>query len=192
MRLAPVSGPLNLVVEGMGFESFNYLVSLLANQNGNAITSFNGCVIFGNGLPKAILHGEGLTEQAGLFDFSDMSWIGPVDPSFQFSDQPSYYIGYNQEDVAKIANIPSGLIGYSITESGATTIYSGTWVYDNLNMVPTSATGTYRGTQAIIVTVQNWNATQIQWGIYFYNGTEITSANSPPVTIYWTATAVSP
>jgi hypothetical protein len=189
--LAPVSGPLGLVVEGTGFESFNYLVSILANQDGNAIASFDGCIVFGNGLPQVVLHGEGLTENAGLFSFSDITWIGPVAPSFQFSDQPSYYIGYSQEDVAKIANIASGLIWYTITESGASTIYSGTWVSDNLNVVPTSATGTYRGSQAIIVTVQNWNATDIEWGIYFSNGTQVTSANSQPVTIYWTATANS-
>ena len=189
--LAPVSGPLSLVVEGTGFESFNYLVSVLANQYGNAIVSFEGCVVFGNGSPQVILHGEGLTGNAGLFTFSDMTWIGPMAPSFQFSDQPSYYIGYSQEDVAKIANIASGLIWYSITESGTATIYSGTWVSDNLNVVPTSATGTYRGSEAIIVSVQNWNATDIEWGIYFSNGTQVASANSGPVTIYWTATANS-
>lgn len=81
---------LNISFFGTGFEGFDYLFSVEADQVGNLYVNCYGIIVFGNGVPIAIMHGTGLSEISGRFQFFNSTWIGTVDGAFVFNDNTVY------------------------------------------------------------------------------------------------------
>ena len=88
-------------VFGTEFESLEKLVSVEANQVGNLFVDFYSTTCFCNGITKRVLHGENLSEFSFYGVFHNCTWVGGVDPTFVFCDQPSWFMSYRIEGVHK-------------------------------------------------------------------------------------------
>jgi hypothetical protein len=165
--VAAAAEGIRINVSGMGFEDFETMISVEADQNDNLHLFFDGCSTVGTTRALRVLHGAGLSVLSCRARFLNCQWIGAVNGAFDFNDQPRSLMRYYIDGYNKFSSFPAV---YTHTVGTTGNIADGGTVTHLLDGTPAKALvqATYAGEMASVTAK---GATTITVAIKKHDGT---------------------